>query len=116
MYVLNLIDESTGGLPLLLVGLFECIALQWVYGRFIFLFFIYFLDTVFKNVYINPKYIAWKFFIGCLPDQYSLPPLTLLFCIFKFYYVLYQINIFIEITRRFSHTLCCCNIKVLIGH
>lgn len=31
-YVVNLVDESVGGYPLLFVGLFELLALMWVYG------------------------------------------------------------------------------------
>ena len=32
-YVVNMVDTYVGGFPLLFVGLFECLVLQYVYGK-----------------------------------------------------------------------------------
>lgn len=32
MYLLNLVDASVSGFPLLFIGLFECLAIGWIYG------------------------------------------------------------------------------------
>ena len=34
IYLLNLVDFSVGGFPLLFIGLIELIAINWVYGEF----------------------------------------------------------------------------------
>lgn len=33
IYLLNLVDYSVSGFPLLFVGLLECMALSWIYGK-----------------------------------------------------------------------------------
>lgn len=32
-YVVNMVDTYVGGFPLLFIGLFECVVLQYVYGE-----------------------------------------------------------------------------------
>lgn len=32
MYLLNLVDASVSGFPLLVIGIFECVAISWIYG------------------------------------------------------------------------------------
>lgn len=34
MWLLNLVDYSVSGFPLLFVGLLECIALNWIYRKY----------------------------------------------------------------------------------
>jgi len=34
MWLLNLVDYSVSGFPLLFVGLFECVALNWIYRKY----------------------------------------------------------------------------------
>lgn len=33
IYLLNLVDFSVGGFPLLVIGLFELMAISWIYGE-----------------------------------------------------------------------------------
>lgn len=34
IYLLNLVDYSVSGFPLLFVGFLECMALSWIYGQY----------------------------------------------------------------------------------
>lgn len=58
IYLLNLVDFSVGGFPLLIVGLFELVAISWIYG------YNRFSDNIFAMLGKRPtKYweICWKF-------------------------------------------------------
>lgn len=39
MYILNMVDTSVGGFPLLFAGVFECVAVNFVYGKYFYGFF-----------------------------------------------------------------------------
>ncbi|XP_062617416.1 sodium- and chloride-dependent glycine transporter 1-like isoform X1 [Saccostrea cucullata] len=58
IYLLNLVDFSVGGFPLLVVGLFELMAISWIYG------YNRFSDNIYSMLGSRPsKYweICWKF-------------------------------------------------------
>lgn len=57
-YVVTLVDETVAGIPRLLVGLLQCVALQWVYG------FSRFADDIEKMIGWRPSlywHVCWKF-------------------------------------------------------
>ncbi|XP_078332547.1 sodium- and chloride-dependent glycine transporter 2-like isoform X2 [Crassostrea virginica] len=58
IYLLNLVDFSVGGFPLLVIGMFELVAISWIYG------YNRFSDNIFAMLGKKPtKYweICWKF-------------------------------------------------------
>ncbi|XP_048729154.2 sodium- and chloride-dependent glycine transporter 1-like isoform X2 [Ostrea edulis] len=58
IYLLNLVDFSVGGFPLLVVGLFELLAISWIYG------FNRFSDNIYAMLGTKPtKYweLCWKY-------------------------------------------------------
>ncbi|KAL5007638.1 hypothetical protein ScPMuIL_016444 [Solemya velum] len=57
IYVLNLVDYSVGGFPLLVVGFFECVALNWIYGLYHFSEDIYMMIGKTPNTYLK---VCWK--------------------------------------------------------
>jgi SNF family Na+-dependent transporter len=53
MYLLNLVDASVSGFPLLVIGIFECVAISWIYG------ISNFSDDIYMMLGVRPN-IFWK--------------------------------------------------------
>lgn len=55
IYLLNLVDFSVGGFPLLVIGMFELVAISWIYGeknKFV-LTLVYALSILKDNQYVH---------------------------------------------------------------
>jgi len=48
MYLLEIVDSAVSGFPLLFVGLFECLVINWIYGKYD----IYFIFSIKAKKYI----------------------------------------------------------------
>lgn len=50
---MNLVDFSVGGFPLLIVGLFELVAISWIYGEWDIMMELFYLKVYsFRKLYI----------------------------------------------------------------
>lgn len=50
---MNLVDFSVGGFPLLIVGLFELVAISWIYGEWFIMMELFYLKVYsFRKLYI----------------------------------------------------------------
>ena len=71
IYVLNLVDASISGFPMLLVGLLECVVFQWVYGMRVLLLILLLLLIVLINFGRRQPLPALPSVLRCQISQFS---------------------------------------------